>query len=134
MKGLFKKEINTTVDDKHEHFYIDAEIARRNYESYQNDLKKRQHDLIKKWDIEIIEASCRGERFFMTNMFITDDDKNKILFMIDKSDCCVDFAQDATMQDFRQYYEDKGFKVVKIEYPTNNVCCLKIIWIPFDKN
>lgn len=25
--------------------------------------------------------------------------------------------------------KNRGFKVVRIEYPNNNICCLKIIWI-----
>lgn len=108
---------------------MDVTIARRNYETYQNDLKQRSGDLIKKWNEEIIESSRKGEKFFMTNQFVTDDDKDKIKFMISESNCCVDFPLDATLKYFQQYYESKGFKVVRIEYPTNNICCLKIIWI-----
>ena len=109
---------------------INAEIAKHNYEEYQNDLKQRSKDLIKKWNKKIMEASSKGEKFFMTNQFITDDDKDKILHMLSESNCCVDFPLDATLKHFQQYYENKGFKVVRIEYPNNNICCLKIIWIP----
>lgn len=114
---------------KNDHFYIDAAIARRNYEEYQNNLKKHQQDLIKKWDRKIIEASSMGKKLFMTNCFVTDDDKNKILFLLDDANCCIDFPSDATLQYFQQYYEDKGFEVIKIEYAMDNVCCLQISWI-----
>ena len=108
---------------------IDVETARRNYKAYQNDLIQRQADLIKKWCREINEASCKGEKFIFTDNFITDDGKNKILHLIDSANCCCDFPPDATLQYFQRFFEDRGFKVVKIEYPTNNICCLKIIWI-----
>ena len=108
---------------------VDIAMAKHNYETYQNDLKQRSGDLIKKWNKKIIESSSRGEKFFMTNQFVTDDDKDKIKFMISESNCCVDFPLDATLKHFQQYYESKGFKVVRIEYPTNNICCLKIIWV-----
>lgn len=110
-------------------YNIDVETAKSNYKSYQNDLRQRSKDLIKKWNKEIIESSSKGEKFFMTNQFVTDDDKDKILFMISESNCCVDFPLDATLKHFQQYYESKGFKVVKIEYSNNNICCLKIIWV-----
>ncbi len=108
---------------------IDVETAKSNYKAYQNDLKQRSKDLIKKWNKEIIESSSKGEKFFMTNQFVTDDDKDRIRFMISESNCCVDFPLDATLKHFQQYYESKGFKVVRIEYPTNNICGLKIIWV-----
>lgn len=108
---------------------IDIAIAKHNYEVYQNDLKQRSGDLIKKWNKKIAESSSKGEKFFMTNQFVTDDDKDKIKFMISDSNCCVDFPLDATLKHFQQYYESKGFKVVRIEYPNNNICCLKIIWV-----
>lgn len=113
---------------------IDAETARLNYETYQNHLRKRQQNLIKKWNVQIIEASSTGKRFIMTNQFVTDNDKNKILFMLDDANCCVELPADATLQYFQEHYESKGFEVVKIEYQTNGLCCLKIIWIPFNKN
>ena len=108
---------------------IDAETAKRNYKAYHNDLIQRQADIIKKLCKEIDEASSKGEKYIMTNMFVTDDDKNKILNLINGANCCCDFPQDATLQYFQRYFEDRGFKVVKIEYPTNNICRLKIIWI-----
>ena len=110
---------------------IDAKTARRNYDIYQNNLKLRQQDLIKKWCKEIKEASSRGEKFIFTNQFITDDDKNKILWLINGAGCTCDFPPDASLQYFQQYFEDRGFKVVRIEYQ-NNMCCLKIIWISSD--
>ena len=108
---------------------IDVETAKRNYKAYQNDLIQRQADLIKKWCKEISEASSKGEKFIFTDKFITDDGKNKILNLINGSGCCCDFPPDATLQYFQRYFEDRGFKVIKIEYPTNNICCLKIFWI-----
>ena len=113
---------------------IDAETAKRNYKTYQNDLIQRQADLIKKWCREINEASCKGEKFIFTDKFITDDGKNKILHLINSANCCCDFPSDATLQYFQRFFEDRGFKVVKIEYPTNNICCLKIIWISSSNN
>ena len=110
---------------------IDVQSAINNYEMYQNDLKQRQKNLIKKWSEEIEKASSKGEKFILTDQFITDDDKNKILWLLCGGMAC-DFPKNATMQYFQQYFEDRGFKVVRIEYPTNNICCLKIIWISSD--
>lgn len=112
---------------------VDIAMARHNYEAYQNDLKQRSQDLIKKWNKKIIEASSRGEKFFMTKQFITDDGKDKILRVFNEANRACDFPADATLQYFQQYYENKGFKVIKIQYQ-NNICCLKIIWIPSDSN
>lgn len=108
---------------------VDVAKAKHNYEVYQNDLKQRSKDLIKKWNKKIIEASNEGKKFFMSNQFVTDDDKDKIKFLISESNCCVDFPHESTLTSFQKYYEEKGFKVVRIEYPANNICCLKIIWI-----
>ena len=117
-------------NDDSDNFDIDIEIARRNYEAYQNDLTKRQQAVIKRWNKEIAEASRKGEKFFITNRFITDkDDKDKIMFMIDRANCTVDLPSDATVAHFYNYYENKGFKVVRLDYQ-NNICCLKIIWMP----
>ena len=116
---------------KDDNYDIDVATAKHNYEVYQNDLKQRSRDLIKKWNKKIIESSNKGEKFFMTNQFVIDE-KDKIRFMISESNCCVDFPLDVTLKHFQQYYESKGFKVVRIEYPTNNICCLKIIWISSD--
>ena len=110
---------------------VNVETARRNYEAYQNDLKQRQQNLIKKWCEEIKEASSKGEKFILTDQFVTDDDKNKILWLV-YGDTACDFPPNASLQYFQQYFEDRGFKVVRIEYPTNNICCLKIIWISSD--
>lgn len=111
---------------------IDVETARRNYEAYQNDLKQRQQNLIKKWCEEIKEASSKGKKFILTDQFVTDDDKNKILWLVNGGEV-RDFPPNASLQYFQQHFEERGFKVVRIEYPTNNICCLKIIWIPSDK-
>ena len=108
---------------------IDAETAKRNYEAYQNDLIQRQADLIKKWCREINEASKKGEKFIYTNDFVTDDDKDKILYAINGAGCCCEFPPNATLQYFQRYFEERGFKVVKIKYPTNNICRLKIFWV-----
>lgn len=121
------------IDDDTFDYDIDASTARHNYETYQNDLKQRSQDLIKKWNKKILEASSRGEKFFMTNQLITDDDKDKILWVFNDANCVCDFPVNATLQYFQQYYENKGFKVIKIQYQ-NNICCLKIIWIPSDSN
>lgn len=115
-----------------EDYDVDVETARHNYEAYQNDLNKRCQNLIKKWCKEIKEASSKGEKFIFTNQFITDDDKNKILHLLNDAGCVCDFPPDATLQNFQQHFEDRGFKVVRIEYPNNNICCLKIIWISSD--
>ena len=109
-------------------FDIDAKTARDNYEAYQNNLRQRQKNLIKKWCKEIREASSNGKKFIMTDEFITDDDKNKILWLV-QAGCACDFPSNASLQYFQQYFEERGFKVVRIEYPINNICCLKIIWI-----
>ena len=114
---------------KDDDYDVDVVVAKHNYETYQNDLKQRSKDLIKRWNKKIIEASNKGEKFFMSNQFVTDDDKDTIRFVISESDCCVNFPSNATLKYFQQYYESKGFKVVRIEYPTNNICCLKIIWV-----
>lgn len=90
---------------------------------------QRQADIIKKWCREIDEASKKGEKFISTDKFITDDNKNKILHLINGANCCCDFPPDATLQYFQRFFEDRGFKVIKIEYPANNICCLKIFWI-----
>ncbi len=110
---------------------IDANTARANYKAYQNNLRQRHKDLVEKWCKEIKEASSRGEKYILTDQFITDDDKNKILWLLHGGMVC-DFPKNATMQYFQKYFEDRGFKVVRIEYPTNNICCLKIIWISSD--
>ena len=115
-----------------EDYNVDVETARHNYEAYQNNLNERCRDLIKKWCKEIKEASSKGEKFIFTNRFITDDDKNKILHLLNDACCVCDLPPDATLQNFQQYFEDRGFKVVRIEYPNNNICCLKIIWISSD--
>ena len=114
---------------KNNDYDVDASMAKRHYERCQNDLQQRSKDLIKQWNKKIIEPSSNGEKFFMTSQFITDDDKDKIRFMLSESNCGVDFPLNATLKHFIQYYESKGFKVVKMEYPINNVCCLKIIWV-----
>lgn len=111
---------------------VDAETAIRNYKVYQNNLNERCRDLIKKWCNQIKLASIRGEKFILTNQFITDDDKNTILHVLNDANCVCDFTLDTTLQYFQQYFEDRGFKVVKLEYPNNNICCLKIIWISSD--
>lgn len=113
-------------------FDIDAKTARDNYEWYQNDLRQRQQNLIKKWCKEIEEASRKGKRFILTDQFVTDDDKNKILWLVNGGEA-HDFPPNASLQYFQRHFEERGFKVVRIEYPTNNICCLKIIWIPSDK-
>ena len=113
-------------------FDIDVKMAIHNYETYQNDLNKRCQNLIEKWCKEIRESSSKGEKYLTTNQFITGADKNKILLVINDAGCVCDFPPNATLQYFQQYFEDKGFKVVKIEYPTNNICCLKIIWVSSD--
>lgn len=113
---------------------IDVKTAIHNYEAHQNDLRQSQQNLVKKWCKEIKEASSKGEKFIFTNKFVTDDDKNKILFLIDDAGCACDFSPDSSMQYFYEYFEEKGFKVVKIEYPMNNICCLKIIWISSNNN
>ena len=115
-----------------DNYDINVEIAKRNYEEYQNDLKQRSKDIIKKWNKKIMEASSKGEKSLMTNQFVTDDDKDKIRYMLSEFNSCVDFPLGATLTHFCQYYESKGFKVVRIEYPTNNICCLKIIWVSID--
>lgn len=115
-----------------EDYDVDAKTAMHNYEAYQNNLNERCRDLIKKWCKEIKWASIRGEKFIFTNKFITDDDKNKIFHVLNDADCAYDFPLDTTLQYFQQYFEDRGFKVVRIEYPTNNICCLKIIWVSSD--
>lgn len=107
---------------------IDVKAARHNYKMYQNDLKQRQQNLIEKWCKEINEASSKGEKFIMTDQFVTDDNKNKILWLL-RGGCTCEFPSDATLQYFQQHFEERGFKVVRIEYPNNNICCLKIIWI-----
>lgn len=111
---------------------IDANTARANYEAYQNDLRQRQQNLIKKWCEEIKEASSRGEKFIFTDQFVTDDDKNKILWLVNGGQA-RDFPPNASLQYFQRHFEERGFKVVRIEYPTNNICCLKIIWISSDQ-
>lgn len=110
---------------------IDVETARRNYEAYQNDLKQQQQNLIKKWCEEIKEASSKGKKFIFTDQFVTDDDKDKILWLVNGG-AVHDFPPNASLQYFQQHFEERGFKVVRIEYPTNNICCLKIIWISSD--
>ena len=115
---------------KDDDYDVDVKTARYNYEMYQNDLNQRSQDLIKQWCKEIKEASSRGEKFIFTNKFITDDDKNKILHLLNRADCVCDFPQDSYLEYFQRYFEERGFKVVRIEYQNNNICCLKIIWIP----
>ena len=115
-----------------DNFDIDVKTAIHNYEAYQNDLNKRCQNLIKKWCKEIKEASRKGEKFIFTNQFITDNDKNKILHLLNDAGYVCDFSPDATLQNFQQYFEDRGFKVVRIEYPNSNIYCLKIIWISSD--
>lgn len=112
---------------------VDVKTARHNYEKYQNDLEQRQQDLIKKWCKEIKEASSNGKKFISTNQFVTEDDKNKILWLINDGGNLCDFPSNSSLEYFQQYFEERGFKVVKIEYPTNNICCLKIIWISSNK-
>lgn len=113
---------------------INVKVARDNYEAHQNSLKQRQQDIIKKWCKEIKEASSRGEKLIFTDRFITDDDKNKILYLINGAGCACDFPPDSTLEYFQHYFEERGFKVVKIIYSVENVCCLKIIWISSDDN
>ena len=52
---------------KNNDYDVDASMAKRNYERYQNDLQQRSKDLIKQWNKKIIESSSNGEKFFMTN-------------------------------------------------------------------
>lgn len=114
-----------------EDYEIDVETAKHNYESYQNDLRQRQKNLIKKWCEEIEDASSRGKKYILTDQFVTDDDKNKILWLVGGGEA-RDFPPNASLHFFQHYFEDRGFKVVRIEYPNNNICCLKIIWISSD--
>lgn len=116
---------------KDDNYDIDVITARCNYEAYQNDLKQRQQNLIKKWCEEIREASSEGKKFILTDQFVTDNnDKNKILYLVGGGEA-RDFPPDASLQYFQQHFEERGFKVVRMEYP-NNTCCLKIIWISSD--
>ena len=108
---------------------IDATIAKSNYDTYQNDLRQRQQDIINKLNKKIAYDSSNGAKFLMTNQFVTDDDKDKILFMFDDGGNTEYLPSDATLGEFQRYYESKGFKVVKVEFPTNNICALKIIWV-----
>lgn len=117
---------------KDDDYDIDVKIARHNYETYQNDLKQRQQNLIKKWCEEIREASSEGKKFILTDQFMMGDDKNKILWLINGG-CAREFPSDASLQYFQQYFEERGFKVIRIEYQ-KNICCLKIIWISSDNN
>ena len=113
-------------------FDIDVKMAIHNYETYQNNLNERCQNLIEKWCKEIRESSNKGGKYLITNQFVTGDDKNKILRVINDAGCVYDFPPNATLQYFQQYFEDRGFKVVRIDYPTNNICCLKIIWVSSD--
>ena len=107
---------------------INVSEAINNYKMYQNDLKQRQQNLIKKWYEEIKEASSIGKKFILTDQFVTDNnDKNKILYLVGGG-TSYDFPSDASLLYFQQHFEKRGFKVIRIEYP-NNTCCLKIIWI-----
>ena len=109
---------------------INVEVARHNYEAYQNDLRQRQQNLIKKWCEEIRKASSKGKKYILTDNFVVDgNDKDKILYLI-SGDVAYDFPSDASVQYFYQYFDERGFKVVLIKYPNNNICCLKIIWVP----
>jgi uncharacterized Zn finger protein len=130
-QGLVKDAIDTdnyiSNYDK-EDYNVDVKIARHNYKMYQEDLKRRQQNLVEKWCKKIREASRNGSKHIETNNFMVDDDKNKILFLIDDVGRVCDFPVDSSMQYFQQYFEEKGFNVTKIEYP-HNFCSLRISWL-----
>lgn len=105
---------------------IDAEGAKANYKKYHNDLKYVPQELIEKWCKEIHKASNQGKGFIFTDSFLTVD-KNKISCFIGNDGCGHEFPSDYTLQNFCQYFENRGFKVIRIDYP-HNTSCLKIIW------
>ena len=135
-----KKKLSETMKDisdldksmsnygKDDDYSIDAETARRNYEAYQNDLNERCRDFIKKWNKEIRLASTQGKKDILTNKFITDDDRNTIRLVLNDAECVCDFTINTTLQYFQQYFEDRGFKVVRIDYTHDNISWLKISW------
>ena len=140
IKAKFQNLVKDAVDASNytsncykEDYDVDVETARHNYKAYQNNLNERCRDLINKWCREIKLASIRGEKFILTNKFITDvDDKNRIFHVLDDADCVCEFSLDTTLQYFQKYFEDRGFKVVRIDYQYSNICYLKIIWISSD--
>jgi hypothetical protein len=108
---------------------VDAKIARRNYKLHQEDLKQRQQNCIEKWCEKINEVSRNGAQCFDTNCFIVDsDDKNKICWIVDDGGCVAAFPSNATLEYFKQYFEDKGFDVVIVEWPYNH-SSLRISWV-----
>lgn len=139
---MLLKEINKKIQDaikdalafdnygKDDDCDINVSEAINNYKIYQNDLKQQQQNLIKKWCKEIKEASSRGKKFILTDQFVTDDDKDKILWWVNYG-MTYDFPSNASLLYFQQHFEKRGFKVIRIKYP-NNICCLKIIWISSD--
>lgn len=108
---------------------VDAKIARHNYQLHQEDLKQRQQNCIKRWCEKINEVSRNGAQYFDTNCFIVDpDDKNKIRWIVDDGGCVGAFPSNATLEYFKQYFEDKGFDVVIVEWPHNH-SSLRISWV-----
>jgi hypothetical protein len=107
---------------------INAEMAKSNYQLYQDGLKQYRQDLIERWCKEIKYKSRHGRKYFDTNNFILDDDEDTILFVIDGGQC-QDFMPDSSIQYFKRYFEERGFNVVKSEKDFDNKCYLRIRWL-----
>lgn len=107
---------------------VDVKIARHNYKMYQEDLNRRQQELIEKWCKEIRKVSRDGGKYIDTDGFVVDDDWNKILYLVNAGQVC-DFPSNSSIQYFQEYFEERGFNVTRIEIEPHKICKLKISWL-----
>lgn len=108
---------------------VNVKIARHNYKMYQDDLKRLQRSLIEKWCKKIREVSRSGGKYIDTNNFVVDDDWNRILYLVDDAGQICDFPPNSSIQYFQDYFEEKGFNVMRLEYHPHGFCGLRIRWL-----
>lgn len=116
---------------------VDVNIARHNYKMYQEDLNQRRQklieELIEKWCKKIREASRNGEKYIDTNQFVVSGDGDRILYLVDDDGWACDFPPNSSIhssiQYFQEYFEKRGFNVIKQEYNPHGLCGLRISWL-----
>ena len=134
IKDKIRSAVKTIRDIDNSMFYhnddgnysINAEIARNNYNAYQHSLKQREQEFIEKWCKDISRISSIGRKSIDITFGVADDG-DRIFYVIDEL-FAYDFPTDSSIQYFKEYFENKGFNVTKINGP-DNLYTLRISWL-----
>ena len=105
---------------------VTARKAKKEYQIYQNSLKKVCKNIIKKTDRKILEAARKGEKYIYSYRFLSYKD-DIVSYYIDDTDLPQILSQNTTIQFFESYYKVKGFKVEILK--NKEIYWLKIIWV-----